>query len=181
LNQDNAPLLETARADLKRATGALSVAFESVHHDLWEGNALNVAPTRIEKTRELRSKGVQHFTDRDLDYVMFKTMTTMGGEASFKFFLPRFLNSVLAYPSNLGWASGSHVLLSKCKKIEFESWTALERGSIFDALEAFAVFEWAIEAHVSGNSAITDLGYGVHELIDFAQHQRQHFSFKELI
>lgn len=116
---------------------ALECAFAEVDHDLWTANQLNVAPTRFRETKAIRAKGVDHLDERDLDYVMSKCMTTMGGLDTFKFFLPRFIRAVLANP-HYGWTSEAHVLMSKLNTAAFENWPASERVVVAEAIEILA-------------------------------------------
>src|SRR5690606_563507 len=103
------------------------------------------------EVRRLRAKGVASWTDRDLDYVMFKSMTTMGGERTFKFVLPRFLAAASRHP-DYGWTSQSHVLKSKLEMIGAASLTADQARAMSDALTAYARLEWAF-ARESDSSA----------------------------
>lgn len=116
---------------------ALDRLFAAADHDLWIGDDFNVAPTRIAETKAIRAKGVDQLDDGDLDYVMFKCMTTMGGVATFKFFLPRFIRAVLANPF-YGWTSEAHVLMNKLRTAGFEAWSLSERATTADALEVLA-------------------------------------------
>ncbi|MBM3795485.1 MAG: hypothetical protein FJW31_15800 [Acidobacteria bacterium] len=92
------------------------------------------------------------FTPEDLDFVMFICITTMGGDASFQFFLPRFLKAVLdGYPGFV-WLSRSHVMASKCERVEWSKWKLRGRDAVFGALEAFAQFEEATDRAESSES-----------------------------
>jgi hypothetical protein len=123
-------------------------------------------------TKELRKRGVQNLTAEDLDFVMFKVMTTMGGEASFRFFLPRFLRSVLTFPDFLGWVTGSHVLLSKVELLDLDSWKKSERMALLSALEAFAMFEWSIDVDGQSGDQPAEPARGVRELVMFVRTRR---------
>ena len=129
--------IESACEELAATADDLQAAFTGVEHDLWIGNEFNVAPTRIDEAKGLRAKGFAAWTDRDLDYVMFKCMTTMGGEATFKFILPRFLTAVSRHP-NYGWTSQSHVLNSKLENVDVSKLTPKEALAVSKALVAYA-------------------------------------------
>ena len=116
---------------------ALDRAFAGIEHDLWTGGVLNVAPSRVRETKAMRAKGVDQLDNHDLDYLMFKCMTTMGGVNTFKFFLPRFIRAVLATPS-FAWMSEAHVLMSKLNTAEFETWPSSEKTATAEALEVLA-------------------------------------------
>ncbi|MFN7924624.1 MAG: hypothetical protein U0Q16_31265, partial [Bryobacteraceae bacterium] len=130
----------------RKAAVALADGLQDARHDLWQGDILNVAPARTEHAMRFRKKGVHNLSPGDLDFLMCKVLTTMGGEASFKFFLPRFLSGVVTFPDFGSWATNSHVLLSKLECINLNSWKRREQVALLAALEAFAVFEWSIEA-----------------------------------
>ncbi len=166
------PALPLARERLECATADLAGLLHGVQHDLWKGEVLNVAPTRIAKTKELRKKGVENFTAEDLDFVMFKVMTTMGGEASFKFFLPRFLRSVLTFPDCLGWVTVSHVLLSKLELLDLDSWKKSETVALLTALEAFALFEWSVDVDSQCGDPLEEPDRGIRELVTFVRTRR---------
>ena len=116
---------------------ALDRVFAGIEHDLWIGDDLNVAPAGVAETNLFRDKGVDRLDDRDLDYVMFKCITTMGGVDTFKFFLPRFIRAVLANPF-YGWTFEAHVLMNKLKTADFEAWPMPERATTAEAIEILA-------------------------------------------
>jgi len=124
-------------SDNRATLEALERVLAKVEHDLWIGDDLNVAPTRVKEAKAIRNKGMDRLDDQDIDYVMFKCMTTMGGVNTFKFLLPRFIRAVLANPF-YGWTSEAHVLLNKLKTADFEAWPGPERAAAAEALEVLA-------------------------------------------
>ena len=167
--------VSVARERLAHATAALAEALHDAQHDLWQDDKLNVAPTQIAATRRLRAKGVENFTAEDLDYAMFKVMTTMGGESSFKFFLPRFIGAVLTFPTLGGWMTKSHVLLSKLELIDLGAWAKPKQEALLAALDAFARFERsiAIDLSLKEGTACPDPDEGVQDLIEFVRMRRE--------
>lgn len=136
--------VEAAQVHLRQAAEKLRDVLAESTHDLWEGDRLNVAPTRFDAVDRLRSKGVRAWDSHDLDFVMFKCMTTMGGEQTFRSVLPRFLLAVADSPFE-GWTVESHVLLSKAQLASLANWRPTQLEALSEALVAFACLERAIE------------------------------------
>ena len=110
-----------------------------VEHDLWVGDHFNVAPTRVEKTKAIKAKGFTAMTPPELDYAMFKCMTTMGGPDTFKALLPRFIRAVTASPRD-GWTADAGVLLGKLKMADFDLWPRRQRAAAAAAIEHLAAY-----------------------------------------
>ena len=110
-----------------------------VEHDLWVGDHFNVAPARLEKTKAIKAKGFTAMTPRELDYVMFKCMTTMGGPDTFKALLPRFVRALAASPRE-GWTADARVLLGKLKMADFDLWPRRQRAAAAAAIEHLAAY-----------------------------------------
>jgi len=140
----HAQLVTEAQSRLATAASALAAVFGPARHDLWTGDQFNVAPTRIDEARRLRTVSPDKWTNHDLDYVMFKCMTTMGDEPTYRFILPRFLAAFAACPYD-GWTSEAHVQTSKVKLLELTSWSDTEIAELSAALNAFADLELAME------------------------------------
>lgn len=116
---------------------ALEAAFAGITHDLWVEEGFNVAPTRLEEAQRIRAKGIDNLTPAEIDYVMFKSITTMGGVGTFKYLLPRFLRAVLSGFLDAG-AVDTRVLLGKLEIAEFASWPAQQRKATASALRHLA-------------------------------------------
>ncbi len=143
--------------DLNVAAAELRSQLASAQHDLWTNSGtFNVADTRVDDAERLQKKGVANWIERDLDYVMFKCMTTMGGAPTFWFILPRFLQAVAQNP-DYGWTSQTHVLSSKIAMLDLSKLTRAQASAMREALCAYAKLEWAMEQDEISAQAPSDV------------------------
>jgi hypothetical protein len=130
---------------------ALDRAFRGERHDIFQGGQINAAPTRHDDLRRMFASG-RTLTAQDLDWLVSKAMTTVGGPATLKFALPGFLAAVVG-GGRQGAASDSHVVLPKLEQAAFASWPRDQQAAIRAALAlwadqralALAVDEWAVD------------------------------------
>jgi len=158
-----------ARDSLFEAAVRLEQAFCDAPIGLWDGDKLKVAPTRVAKAAELRAKGVQNWSSHDLDFVMFKCMTTMGDENTFKFLAPRFFKAYACDTDYLGWTSGPHVFLSKLQMLDLKLWKQSDIEPLFDAIQKYVFLNSLLASNGVANviDKESDDHSGSNELLQF--------------
>ena len=72
--------------------------------------------------------GSGSWSDGDIDIVMFRAQTTIGGCETFKWVLPAFLDRSVANPEQ-GWMTNSDILASKLDYARFDDWPADQRSA----------------------------------------------------
>jgi hypothetical protein len=117
----------------------LNAAFSGQQHDMVVGGQGNVAPNRKDWIAGLLAKGLDQLNAQDLDLLVFRAISTVGGVATFKFALARFLSVMIEAPAYGNVAtSDAHMILPKLEHARFEDWPAAERQAILEALELWA-------------------------------------------
>ena len=114
----------------------LNAAFSAQEHDITQDN---VAPDRRTWVEGLLAKGLDQLSAQDLDLLVFRAISTVGGAPTFKFALARFLSVMIEAPAYTDMAtSDAHVILPKLTHARFEEWPQAERQAILEALELWA-------------------------------------------
>ena len=117
----------------------LNAAFSGQQHDLVVGSRLNVSPNRKEWIEGLLAKGLDQINARDLDLLVFRAISTVGGVSTFKYALARFLSVMIEAPAYAHMAtSDAHMILPKLDHAAFQDWPEAERRAILEALELWA-------------------------------------------
>lgn len=117
----------------------LSAAFGDQPHDLRLEGRINVAPDRRDWVEGLLAGGLDRLSPEDLDLLVYRAISTVGGTPTFKFALSRFLAVMLLAPAyGAGAVSDAFVILSKLDHARFETWPPEERRAILEALELWA-------------------------------------------
>ncbi len=111
----------------------LDLAFSTATHDFWRGEDYHVAPSRREFAEDIRNKDLDDLSDLELNLLMFRVMTTMGGPDTLKFLLPRFYAAYFANPM-FGWTSEPFVVKGKLERAGFDVWTEDQKTSALQAL-----------------------------------------------
>ncbi|WP_296595050.1 hypothetical protein [Phenylobacterium sp.] len=115
----------------------LNAAFSGQRHDLAIGR--NVSPDRTEWIEGLLAKGMDRLDGHDIDLLVFRAISTVGGVATFKFALARFLSVMIQAPAYSSMTtSDAHMILPKLEHAAFETWPKEERRAILEALELWA-------------------------------------------
>ncbi|NIA71825.1 hypothetical protein HBA54_24825 [Pelagibius litoralis] len=135
--------LEKVPPCYRKVVDDLDVQFGAVTHDLWVADRLNVAPSSVDFAQSIRNSDPDELTNRELDYLAFTAITTMGGVPTLKFVLPRFFAAYFA--SRLeGWTVAPDAMLERLQLANVEEWTPLEQLAASRALLAFAESELAL-------------------------------------
>lgn len=121
---------------LPEVLDALTTAFGGQEHDLWDAHGFNAAQTRHDRLRQIRDQGVANLTGDDLDWLVCKSMTTVGGVPTLKFFLPRFLTMALSDAAG-DWIAGPEIILARLDTAGFDGWPKAQRAAILEALAAW--------------------------------------------
>lgn len=79
----------------------------------------------------------EEWLDEDIDIVMSRAQTTIGGPETFKWILPAFLDRTLANPAR-GWMTDSDILVSKLDYARFDNWPADEQRAALVMLNNWA-------------------------------------------
>ncbi|RAK66459.1 hypothetical protein [Phenylobacterium kunshanense] len=117
----------------------LGAAFGDQPHDLRLHGRVNVAPDRREWIEGLLAAGMDRLSPADLDMLVYRAISTVGGTPTFKFALSRFLAVMLLEPAfGAGAVSDAFVILPKLDHARFEAWPEEERRAILEALELWA-------------------------------------------
>lgn len=115
----------------------LNAAFSGQRHDL--DLARNVSPNRKEWIEGLLAKGLDQLDAQDLDLLVFRAISTVGGASTFKYALARFLSVMIVQPAYADIAtSDAHMILPKLDHAKFQDWPKAERQAILEALELWA-------------------------------------------
>lgn len=117
----------------------LNSAFSGQPHDIVGGERGNVSPNRKEWIEGLLARGMDQLSGADLDLLVFRAISTVGGVPTFKFALARFLSVMIQAPAYRETAtSDAHIILPKLDHAGFELWPKAERRAILEALELWA-------------------------------------------
>lgn len=117
----------------------LGAAFGDQPHDLRLHGRVNVAPDRREWIEGLLSAGLDRLSPTDLDLLVYRAISTVGGTPTFKYALSRFLAVMLLEPAfGAGATSDAFVILPKLDHARFDTWAPEERRAILEALELWA-------------------------------------------
>lgn len=135
--QENREKLPAAHREI---VANLDAQFGAIMHDLWDAEDFNVAPSRMAFAHSIRAKHLDDLTDHDLDYLTFKSMTTMGGVFTLKFLLPRFFAAYFSNPG-YGWTVDPESLMGKLDLANIEEWSAEEKVATLEALVSFDQLE----------------------------------------
>lgn len=73
------------------------------------------------------------WADEDIDIVMSRAQTTIGGPETFKWVLPAFLERSIANPAR-GWMTISDVLVDKLDRAGFDTWPSDQRQCAVDMI-----------------------------------------------
>jgi hypothetical protein len=135
----------------------LGAAFGDQPHDLRLQGRSNVAPDRREWIAKLLAEGLDRLSAEDLDLLVFRAISTVGGAPTFKFALSRFLAVMLLEPAYGARAtSDAFVILPKLDHARFDAWPAEERRAILEALELWAERRLEADQTDSGASDIRE-------------------------
>lgn len=140
---------EKLPAAYRAVISSLDAQFGGIMHDLWDGEDFNVTPSRMAFAHSIREKHLDDLTEDELDYLTFKSMTTMGGVPTLKFLLPRFFTAYFANPY-YGWTVDSESLMGKMARAKIDEWSAEEKLAALEALISFDQLEWEIAMEYSG-------------------------------
>ncbi len=66
------------------------------------------------------------WSNEDIDIVMFRAQTTIGGPETFKWILPAFLDRTLA-GETWGWMTDTEILVNKLDHAGFDTWPTDQR------------------------------------------------------
>lgn len=132
--------LAAVQDEFRSVVTELDHQFGHVQHDLWDGDIYYVSPYREEFAKEIRGKHLDDLTNRELDYLMFTVITTMGSVPTLKFLLPRFFAA--HFSNGIGGATADpHVLQGKLESANVEQWSEAERRAALMALIAYDRYE----------------------------------------
>ena len=90
---------------------------------------------RIRVARMLATRPAD-WSEEDIDLVIFRAMTTLGGPETFKWILPYFLERSVASPFH-GWMLVSDVLAGKLDDAGFDTWPEAQRMAAHEMLRAW--------------------------------------------
>ncbi len=122
----------------------LAKAFARQGHDMWSGKEINASPLRHDEVRTLRGRNLDALSAEELDKYVFRSMTTIGGPATFKFFLSRYL--AVAIRSEGGQVSDANVLLPRLEEADFAHWPDDQKAATLVALGLWADQRRALDA-----------------------------------
>ena len=57
-------------------------------HEIWGGDIIYAAPSRIEYLKKIKQKGIDKISYEELDWLLFKCKSTVGTENTFFYLLP---------------------------------------------------------------------------------------------
>lgn len=103
---------------------------------MWSGCEINASPLRTDKVEALRKRDLNALKPAELDWLVAKSMTTIGGVPTFKFFLWRFLVAMLG--GFVGPASDAQVVLPRLEEAAFDQWPAEQQTAILEGLRLWA-------------------------------------------
>ncbi len=87
----------------------------------------------------LITRGLDQISPAELDLLVFRAISTVGGQATFKYALSRFLGVMIEAPGYAARAtSDAYVILPKLEHAAFEAWPDDQRRAILEALELWA-------------------------------------------
>lgn len=112
---------------------------------MWLGSDINASPLRNDKILALRKRDLDALDADELDWLVAKSMTTIGGVPTFKFFLSRFLVAMLGAASVP--FSDAHVILPRLKDAGFGQWPADQQSAILAGLRLWAAQRLARDAN----------------------------------
>ena len=98
---------------------------------------------RIRVARMLATRPA-NWSEEDIDLVIFRAMTTLGGPETFKWILPHFLERSVASP-HYGWMIVSEVLADKLDHAGFDAWSETQRKAALGMLRAWLAARPAYE------------------------------------
>ena len=141
-------VLSSSEAALNLATSAeiLRERLSGTKHDLWDSRKFYVAPMRIDFAKELKTKNESDWSALEVDLVMFRCFSTMGGLDTFKYISHPFFANCANYNENAGWMSESHVILGKFEQFSRTDFELSQYTALLDAIESFAALEIAIDS-----------------------------------
>jgi hypothetical protein len=117
----------------------LGAAFADQDHDLVVEGEIKAAPDRRTWVEQLLQAGFDRISPADLDLLVFRAISTVGGVPTFKFALSRFLGVMIMAPRYGDRSSSdSYVILPKLDHAQFWEWPVEQRRAIVDALELWA-------------------------------------------
>ena len=95
-----------------------------------------------ERVARMLAGDASEWSDEDINLVMSRAQTTLGGPETFKWILPAFLIRSVANPDR-GWITCSSVLADKFDRAGFDTWPEGQRSAtlamVSDWLDAQAV------------------------------------------
>ncbi len=140
---------------IAKAMAVLDAAFAHQHHDMWTGERINASPLRQDEVRALRKRDLDRLTLNDLDQLVFKSVSTIGGVPTFKFFYGRFLSAVIR--AHDACVSDSYVVLPKLEAADFDQWPDAEKAAVLDAMDIWATQRLAFDAVGQDSESPPDL------------------------
>lgn len=90
-----------------------------------------------ERIDRMLAANPENWSDEDVDVVMSRAQTTIGGPETFKWILPAFLDRCLANPKR-GWMTDSNDLVSKLDYAHFDNWPADQQRAALAMLNNWA-------------------------------------------
>jgi len=64
-------------------------------HEIWDGDIICAAPSRIEYLKKIKQKGINKISYEELDWLLFKCKSTVGTENTFFYLLPDAFEALL--------------------------------------------------------------------------------------
>lgn len=90
-------------------------------------------PEDSDRVRRMLATTASDWTDDDIDLVMSRAQTTLGGPETFKWVLPAWLKRSSENPCK-GWMTVSDVLAEKLDRAGFDSWPEAQQKAVLPML-----------------------------------------------
>lgn len=138
----------------ERALAALNAAFAHERPDLGDFHFPNCADTRFHEVQKLIAKGEANWSPADIDWLFFKSMTTVGSEQTVKYAFVRFVVMMLR-DEYLGPAS-TYIIPDKLDYAGFANWPDGQQRAALNALIQLAEVWSADEGYESAAVELRD-------------------------
>lgn len=91
------------------------------HHGLWEGDSFNCSPENLSALTDIKSRGIENVTDRDVVFLFTSAASTVGNADTFRFFLPDFFN-LLFFKREFGYSTDVEDIFNRLEALKIADW-----------------------------------------------------------